>query len=252
MINEALKELNFSDKEITVYLALLELGEAKAGEIAKKANLNRTTMYDILSSLMKKGLVSKYKKAGHTYFEALEPKRLLGYIDREIENTNEMLIKKKAEIKMLLPELISKQYTSSTRPKVEFFEGEKGMREAYEDTLSAKDPILAYANVETMHQGLPNFFPKYYERRADAEVFIRAILPRNQASYERAKKDSLEMRNTKFLPEGDTFSPEINVYNNKVLIASWKEKIAVIIESKEFADFQRLIFERLWEQLPKS
>ncbi len=123
------------------------------------------------------------------------------------------------------------------------------MREAYEDTLSSKNPILAYANVKTMHEGLPNFFPKYYERRSDAGVFIRAILPRNQASYDRAKKDSSEMRNTKFLPEGDEFSPEVNVYNEKVLIASWKEKIAVIIESKEFADFHRVIFERLWDQL---
>jgi len=231
---------------------LLELGKARAGEIAKKANLNRTTMYDILDSLMKKGLVSKYKKGNQTYFEALEPKRLLGYIDREIENTKETLTKKKIEVEKLLPELISRQYIDSERPKVEFYEGEKGMREAYEDTLNANEPILAYANVQTMHEGLPNFFPKYYERRATAGVFIRAILPRNKDSYARAQKDNNEMRNTKFLPEGDNFSPEINVYNNKVLISSWKEKMAIMIESKELADFQRVIFERLWEQLPKQ
>lgn len=250
MLKDVLKGLNFTEKEISTYIGLLELGEAKAGEIARKADLNRTTMYDILSSLMKKGLVSKHKKGAQTYFEALEPKRLLSYIDREIENTTESLTKKKAEVEKLLPELISKQYKDTSRPKVEFFEGEKGMREAYEDTLSAKDPILAYANVQTMHDGLPNFFPKYYERRADDNIFIRAILPRNKASHDRARKDGDEMRNTRFLPEGDDFSPEINIYNDKVLIASWKEKIAIIIESKEFADFHRTIFERLWSELP--
>ena len=250
MLETTLRDLNFTEKEIATYLGLLELGEARAGEIAKKADLNRTTMYDMLSSLMKKGLISKNIRGNQTYFEALEPKRLLSYIDREIENTTERLTKKKAEVEKLLPELISKQYKDSTRPKVQFYEDEKGMREAYEDTLTSKDPILAYANVETMHEALPNFFPKYYQRRSDAGVFIRAILPRNKSSYERAQKDSNEMRNTRFLPQSDSFTPEVNIYNNKILIASWKEKMAVIIESKELADFHRTIFERLWGELP--
>lgn len=58
------------------------------------------------------------------------------------------------------------------------------------------------------------------------------------------------MRQTKFLPqESMTFSPEINIYNNKMLIASWKEKMAIIIESKELADLQKLIFNMLWDCL---
>ncbi len=123
MLEKVLKDLGFTEKETIAYLSLLELGEATAGQISKKSDLNRTTMYDILGLLMKKGLVKRFNKGSKTFFAALEPKRLLAYIDREIENTKEQLTKQKSEVEKLLPELISRQYKNSTRPKVEFYEG---------------------------------------------------------------------------------------------------------------------------------
>jgi sugar-specific transcriptional regulator TrmB len=200
---------------------------------------------------MQKGLVNKYTKSSQTYFSALDPNRLLAYIDREIEETARELTKQRTDIEKLLPEIKSLQHKIE-QPKVQFFEGEKGMREAYEDTLTAKDGIVAYANVQTMHEGLPNFFPTYYDRRAKALVYIRAIMPQNNQSFERTRNDQKEMRDSRFLPQNQSFTPEMNIYNNKVLIASWKEKMAVIIESKELADLQRVIFENLWNTLPRT
>ncbi len=253
MIEKLFKNLGFSDKEIAVYKALLRLGTAKAHEIARKTDLNRTTVYDILEGLMQKGLISKYKKRSATFFNAFDPKNLLTYLDREEEEKIKIISKQKQAVKELLPQLISLQDFESTKPKVQFFEGEKGMREAYEDTLTSKEIILAYANPETMHQGLPNFFPEYYKRRAAKKIFIRAIDPRNKYSLERSKYDQEEMREIRFLPSEDlTFSPEINIYNNKMLVASWKEKMAVIIESKELTDLQKLTFNLIWDNLPKA
>lgn len=253
MIKNLLAQLNFSEKETAVYLALLELGSGKAQEISRKTSLNRTTVYDICEELLQKGLISKYKKGAGTYFNALDPKHLLAYLEREKEERIKNIEKQKQKLAELLPQLISLQNIFTTKPKVQFFEGEKGMREAYEDTLTSKEIIRAYANVETMHAGLPNFFPEYYQRRANSQIFIRAIIPRNKLSSERAACNQEEMRDTRFLPEEEmTFSPEVNIYNNKILVASWKEKIAVLIESKELAELQKLTFELLWKTLPKN
>lgn len=252
MIQELLSVLGFSKKESLVYLALLEVGSGKAQEIAKKTRLNRTTVYDIFETLMQKGLVSKYKKGSATFFNALEPKHLLTYLEREQEEQVKKLEKRKRQVSALLPQLISLQNIFTSKPKVRFFEGEKGMREAYEDTLTSKGIILAYANVKTMHEGLPNFFPEYYARRAENKIFIKAILPRNELSIERAKHNQAEMRDTRFLPDKEmSFSPEVNIYNNKILIASWKEQMAILIESAELAALQKLTFDLLWNTLPK-
>lgn len=253
MLNSLLQSLNFSEKETAVYLALLELGSAKAIEISKKTDLNRTTVYDLMESLMQKGLISKYKKGSSTFFNALEPERLLTYLDREKEEKEKIIERQKKKVKELLPQFISLENIASTKPLVQFFEGEKGMREAYEDTLTSREMILAFANLETMYEGLPNFFPEYFKRRASKKIFIRAIVPRNKLSFERANVNQEEMRDTRFLQEDKmTFSPEVNIYNNKMLIASWKEKMAIIIESKELADLQKLTFNLLWETLPRS
>ncbi len=254
MIKNLLSELNFSEKESQVYLALLEVGSAKAQEIAKKTDLNRTTIYDIFEVLMHKGLVSKYKKGATNYFNALEPRHLLTYLEREKEEQAKKVEKQKQKVSELLPQLISMQNIfGASKPKVQFFEGEKGMREAYEDTLSSKEIILAYANAETMHKALPNFFPEYYKRRAEKRIFIRAIIPRNKVSIERVSHNQEEMRDTRFLPNEEiTFSPEVNIYNNKILVASWKEKMAILIESKELADLQKLTFNLLWDTLPRN
>jgi sugar-specific transcriptional regulator TrmB len=253
MIREALEEIGLSEKEVSVYLTLLEIGSGKVQVISRISRLNRTSIYDILESLTQKGLVSRYKKGGASYFNALEPDRLLTYLDRETEERQILAERQKGRIADILPQLVSMQdIYAAGKPKVRFFEGEKGMREAYEDTLTTKETILAYANVQTMHEGLPEFFPEYYRRRAGKDIFIQAIVPQNRLSYERSKHDQEEMRSIRFLPDAETdFSPEVNIYENKVLIASWKEKMAIIIESKELADLQRLTFELLWKTLPR-
>ena len=251
MIKETLEQLGFSSKEVDVYLAITKLDQTTASHIAKETNLNRTTIYDILEDLMQKGLVSKIKKANKTHYYSLPPDKLLEYLEREKRDFSKKIDLQKEKINKIMPKLISIQNLHSiNKPKVRFFEGEKGMREAYEDSLQADGLIRAYANVEEMHKGLPNFFPEYYKRRSEADIHIRAILPQNEASIDRSLKDSEEMRTTKFLPEKQmTFSPEINIYNNKVLVASWKESMAILIESKEFADFHKLMYDLLWDQL---
>jgi len=253
MLKNLLEQLNFTPKETSIYLALMELGSAKASEISKKTDINRTTVYDLLEILIKRGLVSKYKKGSSTFFNALEPENLITYLDREKQEKSQIIDKQKQKIQELMPQLLSLQDITTTKPKVRFFEGEKGMREAYEDTLTSKEMILAYANVDTVHKGLPNFFPEYYKRRAAKKIFIRGIFPQTKLNIERSKHNQEEMRETKFLPSKEmTFSPEVNIYNNKMLIASWEEKMAIIIESKELADLQKLTYNLLWETLPKN
>ena len=250
---EILEELGFSDKESAVYLALLAVDSATVAEIAKKAEIQRTTSYEILDGLLQRGLVSKYKKHKKIYFSAGDPRRLISYLEREKEESIKKIEIQKSKVTEVMGEFLSLLEPRSTKPKVEFYEGEKGMREAYEDTLNADGEILAYANVETMHEGLPNFFPEYYARRVEAGVKIKAVMPANAVSLDRAKKDREELRESVILSdEQQTFSPEVNIYNNKMMIASWKEKMAVIIESKELADLQRVIYKIVWGALKKG
>lgn len=248
MILETLRKIGFTEKEAKVYIQLIHLGAQPVSTIAEKAEINRTTTYDIISTLTKKGLISSIRKGSTTYFKAIDPKNLLSYLEREKVEQTKKIEKQQKEIESLLPALISLENPESTKPKVTFYEGEKGLRQAYEDTLTSSETILAYANVEDMHMGLPNFFPEYYQRRGvEKKIHIKCIAPDNQTSMDRHKKDKKENREMALIPSKEyDFSPEINIYDDKVLYASWREKMAIIIKSKEIADFHKKMYKLCW------
>jgi len=94
---------------------------------------------------------------------------------------------------------------------------------------------------------LPGYFPDYFKRRAKKKISIKAIIPATTQTAERMKHNKQEMRTAILVPENQfRFSPEINIYDNKVMIASWREKLGIIIESAEIADAMKKIFELSW------
>lgn len=239
-----LQSFGFSEKEADVYVALLELGKGTVSKISQQAGINRTTGYDILGSLVNKKLVSVSGKEPKQEYAAEPPTAITEYLKRQILETEGYI--KQAE--KILPELIL-LHTIENRPKIRFYEGTDGLEYVYEDTLTSSEPIRAYATVDDMHKALPNYFPKYYKRRAEKNISIRAIVPETPVGKERETHDVEEKREIAFVPaEKYYFSPEINIYDNKVMIASWREKLGIIIESEEIADAMKKIYELAWAE----
>jgi sugar-specific transcriptional regulator TrmB len=234
----------FSGREADVYLALLELGKGTVAEIARKAKINRTTGYDILDHLVNKGLASISGKGPKQEYAIESPERLRKLFEEKLEQDQELL----KETDQLLPQLRS-MYGKGSRPQVRFYEGKEGLREVYEDTLTSNETIRAYANVDDMHKALPGYFPHYYARRAEKGIAIRCIIPDNPAGRELVSKDSRELRESALVPDDKYhFSPEINIYDNKVMIASWREKLGIVMESAEIAEAMKEIFELAWAE----
>ena len=123
------------------------------------------------------------------------------------------------------------------------------MIEVYEDTLTSHEPIRAYATIEDMHRALPDYFPDYYKRRAAKGIVARGIIPNTPGAIKRVKYNKEELRETALIPADKYyFSPEICIYDNKVMIASWREKLGIIIESNEIAEEMKKIFELAWAE----
>ncbi len=243
-MEETLIGAGLSENEAKIYLALLELGKGTVSEITRKANLNRTTGYDVLDGLVNKGLASVSGKEPKQEYVAESPDKL----EILLKQTASKAEKNLEEVKAAIPELKS-MHNVAGRPKVRFYEGTSGLVEVYEDTLTSHEPIRAYATVDDMHRALPNYFPKYYERRAGKGIAIKAIIPATEIGKERAALDKEEMRETALIPPDKYyFSPEINIYDDKVMIASWREKLGIIIQSAEIADAMKKIHDLAWAE----
>ena len=243
-LQKSLEYIGFSEKEVLVYLALLELGKGTVTQISRKAGINRPTGYHILASLALKELVKVSGKEPKQEYVAESPDQIEKMLLKKIQ-TDQAYIN---EAKKIIPELKS-IHNVTDKPKVFFYEGVEGVKKVYEDTLTSHEPIRAYASVENMHAGLPGYFPEYYNRRAGKGISIRAIVPNSETGRERKSFDKKEKREIALVPfESFQFIPEINIYDNKVMIASWKEKLGIIIESTEIADAMKKIYELAWAE----
>lgn len=91
-IYKSLIKIGFSDKEIVVYLALLELGKRTVSAIARKAGINRTTVYDILETLISKKLVSISGKEPLQEYVAESPDNILSMLRDELVEKQNILL----------------------------------------------------------------------------------------------------------------------------------------------------------------
>lgn len=243
-----LQSLGLTTKEAQVYLASMKLGTGyPVSVIAQKAGVNRTTTYDILENLCKKGIIIRYKQRNSLVFEAMPPEKLVAHLKEQSIQYMQLA----NEAKNLLPEL-NTHYHVSGRPKVYFYEGDEGLIRVYEETLEAKGEILAYASDQANQEAIPWYFPKYYKRRAARKIPIRALFPDTPQDRLRHKLDHEELRKSRLLPKDKLdFTPEVNFFNNKMMIADWKEKLGIIIESEEIVKVFKQTFELAWEAAEK-
>ncbi len=237
-IIKKLESIGLTQNEALLYMALLEFGESTATYISRKTGITRTNTYAILDSLSAKGLVLVGAKEPKMTYVPLPPEKLEIYItkrreaiEREIDTMEELIFE------------LGQKYKPKTRPKVTYYEGIDGLKSVYEDTLTSTEDIYACSTYENMHEILPNYFPRYYERRAQKKIFAHGIVPNTPLGQIRKDKDVEENRALTLVDSTKYPIPtEIDVYDNKIMIASWKEKLGIIIESEEVATTLKSIF----------
>jgi sugar-specific transcriptional regulator TrmB len=247
MLEDSLKKFGLSEKEAKVYLAALELDTSGVSEIAKRANINRSTTYVLLDSLKRKGLISTAGEKDNEVliFTAASPERLLQLAEESAKKYKELV----GMAQNMLPELRSMHKGGKKKPRVRYFEGVEGLISAYEDTLTSAETIRAYASIENMHSVIPNYFPEYYKRRVGRDIAIRSVHPDTVDARHRVHYDKAEARDSALIPKEEyNFSPEINIYDNKIVFMSLVEKFALIIESEELANAFKKIFELSWKE----
>lgn len=233
------EEFGLNEKEACVYIALLELGEAKAQEIAKKAQIVRPAVYDILNRLKEDGLVGTINKGKVAYFVANGPEA----IKRNLED-------KQKAFDRLLPELKSVFNTTQTKPKIFFYEGIEGAKTVFEDTLSAHDKtLLGILSMEDLFKEPgKEYMDDYVCRRVKAGYKLRVIRSKPkeiESTWPSSAEENRELRNP---PESMVFEMTTYIYDDKVgLISTEKENFGMIIESKEFSRNMRHLFEALWQ-----
>ena len=163
---ELLGHLGLDDKEASIYLALLELGESSVARIADKAGVKRPTAYLVLDSLEKKGFANRVARKKKVFFVPEHP--------RKLEAEAQLRLK---EIRDVVPQLESLLYQKGERPRVTVHEGKETLDRAYDESLLAKGEVLFMSTIELSAEVFPRTFRKYEYMTFAPDFRVRELVP---------------------------------------------------------------------------
>jgi sugar-specific transcriptional regulator TrmB len=239
MNKNILEKLGLTNNEISVYLALLELGENTTGSIVRKAGIHTSRVYESLNQLIKKGLVSSIVKGKKKYFAAADPDTLMDVLEEEKRELNELLPQLK---------LMSKNKVSEEAATV--YEGYKGVISVYDrvlGTLKKGDEISVFgARGADENFMAKTYFLQYTKRRVEKGIKMKMLF--NEDAAETGKYYSkLPFTEVRYMAKGMKTPAAVDIYGDKVGILVLKEKPFVfLISSKEVADSYREFFRMMW------
>lgn len=240
---EPLKNLGLSEKEVLVYLALLQLGSATPYQVAKKSGIKRPTAYVIAEELVKKGLI--------VHIPGEEKKR---YIAKNPDAFFEEQEEKLAMARKILPELRSYQKNVAEKPSILYFEGLEGLHQAYayrQKELHGREIVGFFASNEDSTAEVTGYFVEWNEYRAKHNTPVRGITvdAPDLLPYAKFFGEGASAMNLKFLPR-DVYGSKISIEscdNQFVRIFLFESVETLIIESPKFAVAVKEIFELVWK-----
>ena len=246
MKHPVLNQLGLSDREATIYLALLSLGPASIRDIAAKANINRGTTYETLKALARTGIVSYLPKGKRRIFQAEDPDQLLSLAQQkqqQLDNAVELL---RSE---LIPSLqhVKPEFNPGN---VSYYEGDDGvewvLRDILNQTAKQENKCYSVISTKTLRQHLYRPFPNFTRQRVNQGIRVKVIAVGEGG-------DEAELAERKWLPAGAaTDASYIAIYPPKVAmisLASNNYPVAVVIDSTAIATTQQILFDTLWQRL---
>ncbi len=238
-IQRALERLGYNHNEITVYLAMMRLGDTTITDVAKKTQLPRSTTQLAVQGLQKKGLATFCMRRKHGVWIAENPSKFLLDI-RE----------KEALLQRVIPELQALRHESKKKTILKYFSGSDNIEAIFSEVLQSQYPVNVLASVPHMNQFLgqaavEDFFEKLFAR----PIPVR-LLSTTSDFVLRLKRQSVSGHNRVRVFDDEHLTQVVYMLFNArvaIVLLSAQESVGVIFEDVGFSESTNLFFERIWE-----
>lgn len=257
MIEKLLKQLGFAEKEIKVYLTVLEQGKTTPANVAKLTGINRSTVYSISKELLEKGVIVEDIAGPQGYLVALPPedlKNLAKKEERELQNKKVLIDQAVAELQTFTKD------TKYSIPKISFTYEEDLENFLYKQAPEWSKSIMATDGVWWGFQD-PSFV-HYYQKWIDwfwkdcADKNLVLKLLTNHSKFEQQmSKRGYDRRLIKFWKKGKggnfTATTWVNGDYIILVMTGQRPRYLVQIHDATMAHNMREMFKSIWENQTK-
>jgi len=243
-LNTMVQTYGLSENEAKIYLAILETGEASILDIARKSKIKRTSLYYMIDDLTARAVIHKTKRNKKIYYVATSPTDLLKQFRlraTEFEKYAEVLEQHKNQV--------------FKKPRMYFLEGPAGFKQTW-NLIFNSNPREYRITTEGI-----NFLDFVKEKYVVSEIIATKkkmgvksmqIIPDSAYARKIIAKDKFENRQTRVMP-AHTKLPFTEIICPKLVayISPRFNNNIFIIEDETFAESKRVMFDLLWEKLPR-
>jgi predicted transcriptional regulator len=248
MIEELLKTLGFSDKEITVYLAVLKYGRILPASLAQVVGLKRSTVYSIAKELVKRGIITEDLGSVNLHLVAKPPQdlELLAKREqRELEDRKDTIKKAIAELQTIA------ETTKYAVPKISFIAEDEFNDHLYKQTPAWDESILKYDGIwwgfqdHTFVQHYEAWIDWYWEEGSNPKTSLKLL---SNEVAEKIKKKKYARRQIRFWDQSHNFQATTWILGDFVvmIVTSQKPFYLVEIHDAVLAHDLREVFKGIW------
>ncbi len=249
MLEKYLQNIGLTDKESTVYLALVQVDNASVLDLAKKTKLKRPTVYVVLESLSKKGLVSETTVGKKTHYQAEPPERLETFVERQ----KLVLDENSKRLKDIIPQIKGIERGSGERPVVKYYDGKEGIVSAvngiFENDTNTEEPIYLIYPRDLLDKLFPlDERSQFKQRRLNKKVKSKALY-----TFENGEIPSDDM-SERYKIDGKKYplTCDIAIYKDKVRISVLNKRFSSIsIQSEDVAETMKSLFKVIFDNYKK-
>jgi sugar-specific transcriptional regulator TrmB len=270
-ILKKLQELGFKEYESRIFLVLLKGSCLSATEIAKKAKIHRTAVYDILKKFAQKGYANEIETNTILKYEIIDPKIILYKIEEDFQNENrEKIAKLKDTFKDLQPLFKTDQANESdSSVNIELIRGFNRQRHTkfMELFKQAKKEIFFMIRLEgQVTDEMDEMALKFFEKGGvvksiyEASLKFKIIKNDNNFKSEVTLNDLIELcENYEKSGENVKIStmeiPNMTIFDREIVFINIEDKTVprhnrsdIIIKNEEFAHRMIDLFDSYWEK----
>lgn len=252
-ISTALTTLGIKGSAQRVFAYLSENGVSPVSKIADGIRTPKPSIYDALKELGDAKLVIEYDQGRSKEYGSVSTEQLKDIVANKI-----------SEIKSAESALISfiqnqDKNKTSIKPKLKFYSGVEGIRQAFRDTMwhnDCKETFLMWPTNEMIDILTPEFSKWHSEQRLRYKVFMKVVRKHSDRTLDKMGADKSALlesdgwkndRAVRYAPKDTTWSMSCWIYDDKCLFASSAgDKFAFVVHSREFADVQKLLWNQMW------
>lgn len=249
-----LEQLDLSDMEAKLYLALLDSGSISVRDLAELTKIKRTTAYFHIDLLVEKGLVIRVVNGSKKQVAPAQPEDgLQSLVEKKLESAQTA----KAELSDVLTAINTTlpQSKKIADAEIQYYVGLNNIRKIYAEALNSGE-LRSYVRLEEGDSILSDnvaFFSEAFKKNKDLKV--REIFYNTPVSKEGSLQEVSKQNNYgyKFMPKELNFtSGDTLIYDGKVAILNYKGKAScVVLHSNDYYSNSKELFDFIWKILPE-